>query len=286
MPVKHKQVNQVATSFHGQTEILREKLEEVSLLDQEPFHPDTDAPKTKEVRLLRNGLVLMLSNYTTTYTEISEIFDRYLTDMEEGDDRDEQDEASRQMTSTYTKMLPKVHDGIETLGLLLERYQDLIQKEKEKEEKEQQDAKDEAELKRKQRIEDEERHHRSQLENDKLRTNQAEIDGNMQLRKQEMDLKHLEEMERLQITDRHSASVTFGEGARCETSAGIKLPKVQLKPFSGNLLEFQEFWEMYNATVHSKRGISEVEKFNLLKTFLKGDAEALIKGFSVTSVNY
>ncbi|MCP3666689.1 MAG: DUF1759 domain-containing protein [Gammaproteobacteria bacterium] len=99
-------------------------------------------------------------------------------------------------------------------------------------------------------------------------------------------MKHVEEMERLQITDRHPAAVTFGEESGGEKPAGIKLPKIQLKPFSGNLLEFREFWEMYDATVHSKRGISAVEKFNLLKTFLKGDAEALIKGFSVTSVNY
>ncbi len=140
-------------------------------------------------------------------------------------------------------------------------------------------------MKRKQRIEDEERLHRFQLEKDKLRVNQAEIDGNMQFQKQEMDMKHVEEMERLQITDRHPASMTFGED-RGEKPAGIKLPKIQLKSFSGNLLEFREFWEMYDATVHSERGISEVEKFNLLKTFLKGDAEALIKGFSVTSVNY
>ncbi len=135
MPVKHKQVNHVATSFNGQTEILRENLEEVSLLDEEPFHPDMGRPKTKEVKLPRNCLMLILSNYTTTYTEISEIFDKYLTDMEEGDDRDEQDEASRQTTSTYTKMLPKAQKGIETLGLLLEGYQDLIQKEKEEEER-------------------------------------------------------------------------------------------------------------------------------------------------------
>ncbi len=77
----HRQVTQVTTSFQIQTELLKKKLEKVPDVNEAmrllSIHPDSGIPRTKDVKLLRNGLTRMLATYTTTYMDMAEIFDRY-----------------------------------------------------------------------------------------------------------------------------------------------------------------------------------------------------------------
>jgi len=49
----------------------------------------------------------------------------------------------------------------------------------------------------------------------------------------------------------------------------MKLPKLNLPTFDGDILRWQEFWDMYNSAVH-KQDILDVTKFNYLKTSLRG----------------
>ncbi len=275
MPMKHKQVSQLEKSFQKQTEILKGKLEEISPLQEAPYDSETGRPKAREVKTLRTHLIPILSNYNTVYTEIAEIFDKILTEMEDGDDRNEQEESAQELASTYTELSSKAQDGIGSLGVLLEEYNEFIEAKKEREDRERQDQKEREERERQDLREDRERQDQKEREENERR-----------LRSQEMDMRHAEEMERLRMTERNRMTPASGDESRGEKATGIKLPKIQMKSFSGNLLEFREFWEMYEATVHLKAGLSAVEKFNLLKTYLKGDAEALVKGFSITSENY
>ncbi len=147
--------------------------------------------------MLRNHLMRMLSKYTTIYTEMmAGIFDR---------DKDEEEQFMLEATSTHVEMASKTQVGIGTLGVLLEEYDDFIQMEKEREERERQDHREEKE--RRQKVEDEERHHRFQI--------------------QEMERKHTEVMERLRITERNLVPPTRGDEPRRKGFAGRKIPKIQ-----------------------------------------------------------
>lgn len=65
-----------------------------------------------------------------------------------------------------------------------------------------------------------------------------------------------------------------------------KLPKLTLPSFSGNLLEWQNFWDSYETAVHCNPTLSEVQKFNYLKSLVEGDAARAISGFAMSNTNY
>ena len=65
-----------------------------------------------------------------------------------------------------------------------------------------------------------------------------------------------------------------------------KLPKLSIKPFTGNPIEFQSFWDSFDASVNSNETLEEITKFTYLKSFLKGQSLSAIQGLSLTSENY
>ena len=65
-----------------------------------------------------------------------------------------------------------------------------------------------------------------------------------------------------------------------------KLPKLQLKKFSGDVVLFQEFWECYCSAVHDNEKIDKVSKFNYLRSLLEGVAAATISGLPLKAENY
>ncbi|XP_046848071.1 uncharacterized protein LOC124441651 [Xenia sp. Carnegie-2017] len=65
-----------------------------------------------------------------------------------------------------------------------------------------------------------------------------------------------------------------------------ELPKLQLLKFSGKITEWNAFWDLYNATIHSSESMSKVNKFNYLFSLLEGSAARSIKGLTLTSANY
>ncbi|EPB74949.1 Pao retrotransposon peptidase [Ancylostoma ceylanicum] len=64
------------------------------------------------------------------------------------------------------------------------------------------------------------------------------------------------------------------------------LTRLDLPSFSGNLLEFPEFWARYHALIHCKTTLSGATKFSLLKSCLRGRALHTIDGLPVTDDNY
>ena len=70
------------------------------------------------------------------------------------------------------------------------------------------------------------------------------------------------------------------------TSPKVKLPKLVLPQFTGNRLKFQEFWDMFDSSVHSNPDLSKVDKFNYLHSCLNRDAKQCITGLSLTEKNY
>ena len=65
-----------------------------------------------------------------------------------------------------------------------------------------------------------------------------------------------------------------------------KLPKLNLPVFSGNPLDWQSFWDSFEAAVHRNPSLNGIQKFNYLKAQLKNEALHSIMGFQLTNSNY
>jgi len=113
-----------------------------------------------------------------------------------------------------------------------------------------------------------------------------------------LDLEDSDELSTLQVTveqavfDRsldvrisllsHDTSSASSPGSK-----GLKLPKIEVPTFDGNLLHWTTFWEQFDVSVHSKSGISDAEKLVYLQHALKGGtAKQAIEGLSRSGDHY
>ena len=65
-----------------------------------------------------------------------------------------------------------------------------------------------------------------------------------------------------------------------------KLPKLNPPVFCGNPLDWQSFWDSFEAAVHRNPSLNGIQKFNYLKAQLKNEALHAIMGFQLTNSNY
>lgn len=66
----------------------------------------------------------------------------------------------------------------------------------------------------------------------------------------------------------------------------VKLPKIMIPKFSGNVSEWLTFWNSYETSIHNNKSLDDVSKFNYLKAHLTGTALETIGGFSISQENY
>ena len=50
----------------------------------------------------------------------------------------------------------------------------------------------------------------------------------------------------------------------------VKLPKLGLKKYHGNILRWTEYWDAYEATIHNNKVLQAVDKLICLKSQLSG----------------
>ena len=68
---------------------------------------------------------------------------------------------------------------------------------------------------------------------------------------------------------------------------GVRLPKIDVPTFDGNLLHWNQFWEQFDVAVHSKSSLSNAEKLVYLQHALKeGSAKQTIEGLSRSGNQY
>ena len=70
------------------------------------------------------------------------------------------------------------------------------------------------------------------------------------------------------------------------TESQIKLPKFQLKSYDGSLLTWSNFWDQFDAAVHTNSELSDIQKFTYLKSYLTGEADRSIQSLSLSKENY
>ncbi|XP_066916600.1 uncharacterized protein [Clytia hemisphaerica] len=66
----------------------------------------------------------------------------------------------------------------------------------------------------------------------------------------------------------------------------VKLPKLEIKKFSGNPSQWRSFWDSFQAAVGKHSYIEDVQKFNFLKGLLEGRAAMAISGLELSDKNY
>ena len=75
-------------------------------------------------------------------------------------------------------------------------------------------------------------------------------------------------------------------GTRSTRETRIRLPKLELRQFNGELTSWMAFWDSFEAAIHNNHELSSVDKFNYLNTLLEDSAAAAVAGLTLTSANY
>ena len=73
--------------------------------------------------------------------------------------------------------------------------------------------------------------------------------------------------------------------ASSTASVDVKLPKLTLPKFGGDVLEWQSFWDQFKATVHDS-DLPVISKFSYLLSLLHGEARQAVQGLSMTTDHY
>ena len=66
----------------------------------------------------------------------------------------------------------------------------------------------------------------------------------------------------------------------------VKLPKISLPHFRGDLLRWTPFWDSFESAIHSNDRLSEIDKFNYLRSLLEGTAYDAVAGLALSAANY
>lgn len=78
---------------------------------------------------------------------------------------------------------------------------------------------------------------------------------------------------------------TVAGDPRCLDSS-VKLPRLNLLHFDGDVKAWGTFYDMYNTMVHQNKKLSNIERFSILLSLLHGEPLQLLKGFPLSENNY
>ena len=73
---------------------------------------------------------------------------------------------------------------------------------------------------------------------------------------------------------------------RRQTRQGLQLPKMNIPVFSGEYLQWNSFWDLFNASVHTNETLTDAQRLQYFKASLKGDAAKIISHLTITDANY
>ncbi|XP_039760428.1 uncharacterized protein LOC120634101 [Pararge aegeria] len=74
--------------------------------------------------------------------------------------------------------------------------------------------------------------------------------------------------------------------SRRSSFSNVRLPKIQLPTFDGDVKRFPEYFDTFNALIHNSTSLSNSEKFHYLVSSLSGDAMTVVKTFPLSSEYY
>ena len=66
----------------------------------------------------------------------------------------------------------------------------------------------------------------------------------------------------------------------------IRHPKITLKKFNGDITSWTSFWDSYESSIHLNSELTDIDKFNYLRSLLEHSALEAISGLTLLSANY
>ena len=75
-------------------------------------------------------------------------------------------------------------------------------------------------------------------------------------------------------------------GSSAGNGVNVRLPKLELTKFGGQLHHWQEFWDGYSSAVHENNNLANADKFKYLRSLLEEPARSVVAGLPLTSNNY
>ena len=82
------------------------------------------------------------------------------------------------------------------------------------------------------------------------------------------------------------SSPSIAAGSLTPTTPRVRLPKLSIRPFNGDITKWTTFWDSYESSIHNNEELSDIDKFNYLKSLLERTAHEAIDGLTLTSANY
>ena len=82
------------------------------------------------------------------------------------------------------------------------------------------------------------------------------------------------------------ATLTETEDRGAMEKAAVKLPKIEIQCFSGDYTCWKSFKEAFEATVHRRTDLTNIETFTFLRSLLNKTASQAIEGLPLTADNY
>lgn len=73
---------------------------------------------------------------------------------------------------------------------------------------------------------------------------------------------------------------------KSRTEETARLPKLDLKSFSGGYTQWHEFFDIFVCAVHNRENLAPVQKLQYLKSCLQGEALTLVKNLTLRDENY
>ncbi|XP_062716636.1 uncharacterized protein LOC115260563 [Aedes albopictus] len=83
-----------------------------------------------------------------------------------------------------------------------------------------------------------------------------------------------------------SSSAVVHSNAASSPLSDLKLPRMNMPVFSGNYLEWQSFYDLFDSLVHQNPTLKDSQKLYFLKTNLAGEAASLISHLKIEDANY
>jgi len=77
---------------------------------------------------------------------------------------------------------------------------------------------------------------------------------------------------------------TVSRGTSSESK--VKLPRLTMQQFKGELTTYTRFLDSYQVAIHNNRSLSDIEKFDYLRSLLQGPTLNAIAGLTLTDANY
>ena len=66
----------------------------------------------------------------------------------------------------------------------------------------------------------------------------------------------------------------------------VKLPKLSIKKFNGDITTWPTFWDSFQSAIHDNTDLTNIDKFNYLHLLLEPPASDAISGLKLTAANY